>query len=349
MKSKNTKPHNKKRHIGYSMMFSSFSLVGISLTTCIVFFVMWFFSSDNTIMLQNMSVLTIFILTLIIGSVITLALRSLFISPLIKLTDAMNKVACGDFSIQLDCSSRQSDLVEIYSSFNTMVRELAHTDTLQTDFISNVSHEFKTPLNAIEGYASLLQDSSLSKQEQEAYVHKIISNTRRLSELVGNVLLLSKITNQSINPKLNRYRLDEQVRQAILSLESKWGTKDIDFDIELEEIEYKGAENLIGHVWTNLIDNAVKFSHQSGEITIRLENCMKNIKFTIRNFGSIIPTECIESVFTKFYQCDTSRQSEGNGLGLALVKRIIDVAKGRIEVESSIGTGTVFTVFLPHN
>jgi len=341
------KQNKKKRHIGYSLMFSSASVMGITLTTCLVFFVMWYFSKDNMIRLQDMSVLKIFILTLALGITITLVLRRIFISPLVKLGDAMNKVASGDFSIRLDNKCKRSDLTEVYTSFNTMVNELSNTDTLQTDFISNVSHEFKTPLNAIEGYASLLQDSSLSDDEQSVYIDKIMFNTRRLSELVGNMLLLSKVSSQSIQPKPSRYRLDEQIRQALLALESRWEKKDIDFDIELDVIEYTGTENLMVHVWTNLIDNAVKFSSKGGMIEIRLRKLEDSAYFSIRNFESIIPEESLEKIFTKFYQCDTSRKSEGNGLGLPLAKRIIEEAKGRIAVESSDETGTLFKVLLP--
>ena len=338
---------NKKLHIGYSVLFSSAAVLGIIITTVLVFLVMWYFSVDNSIRLQDVSVLTLIILTFILGSIITLALRKAFISPLIKLTDAMNMVAEGDFTIQLDSKSQQPDLIEMYSSFNTMVKELAKTDTLQTDFISNVSHEFKTPINAIEGYASLLQDTTLSEAEKNIYVEKIIFNTRRLSELVGNVLLLSKISNQSVQPKLNTYRLDEQIRQAILALESKWEKKNIDFDIELADIDYNGAENLMAHVWTNLIDNAVKFSPAGGRITIRLFKKSPLIHFIIMNEGTQIPPESIDNIFNKFYQCDTSRKSEGNGLGLTLVKNILDIANGSISVKSSLEEETVFEVFLP--
>ncbi len=343
----NCKQNSKKRHIGYSLMFSSASVIGITLTTGLVFFVMWYFSKDNMIMLQNMSVLKIFVLTLMLGIIITFALRRIFISPLIKLVDAMNKVAGGDFSIRLDSKCKRSDLTEVYTSFNTMVNELSNTDTLQTDFISNVSHEFKTPINAIEGYASLLQDSSLSQQEQSTYIDKIIFNTRRLSELVGNVLLLSKVSSQNIQPKFTHYRLDEQIRQALLALESKWEEKNIDFDIELDVIEYYGMENLMGHVWTNLIDNAVKFSNKGGPIEIRLSSLEDSAYFTIRNFGTIIPEENLNKIFTKFYQCDTSRKSEGNGLGLPLAKRIVEEAKGFITAESDPENGTLFKVTLP--
>lgn len=337
----------RKHHFSFSFMFSGASILGITFTTCIVFLLMWYFSSDNTISLQNVNVFNIFILTLFLSIIITFTLRRIFITPLVKLTEAMNKVAAGNFSIRLNPDSRHTDLAEVYSSFNTMVDELSQIDTLQTDFISNVSHEFKTPINAVQGYASLLQDKTLSQEERESYVDKIIFNTRRLSELVGNVLLLSKLSNQASPPKQNNYRLDEQIRQAILALESKWDSKNIDFDIELEDIVYTGAENLLAHVWTNLIDNAVKFSDQNGKITIRLNRKDNNAVFKISNAGAYIPEKEYDRIFVKFYQCDTSRKSEGNGLGLPLAKMIVEASGGKINVKSAKDQTTEFEVILP--
>ena len=343
-KNKNSTP---KPHLSFASMFSGASVLSITFSTTVVFSVMWFFSSDNTISLQDVSVYTMLALTFMLSVIITYTLRKIFISPLIRLTEAMNKVAAGDFSIRLDCDSRQDELTEVYSSFNTMVNELSQTDSLQTDFISNVSHEFKTPINAIEGYASLLSDSTLSDEEQKIYVDKIIFNTKRLSDLVGNVLLLSKLSNSTVQTTSTPYRLDEQIRQSILALESRWTAKNIDFDIDLDETEYCGSESTMGHVWVNLIDNAIKFSNNGGEVKIRLYNQNDKAVFTVTNKGISIPEISLDRIFTKFYQCDTSRKSEGNGLGLALVKMILDAAKGSIYVKSTDETGTEFKVILP--
>lgn len=336
-----------KPSFGYSLMFSSASILGITITTGIVFFVMWYFSIDKTIMLQNISVIKIFLLTLLIGTIITMILRRIFISPLIKLAQGMNKVASGDFSVRLECDDRRSDLKGIYASFNKMTKELSLTETLQTDFISNVSHEFKTPLGAIQGYASLLQESDISADKQRIYVDKIIFNTHRLSELVGNVLLLSKAEPDRIKNNLRYYRLDEQIRQSLLALESKWEPKEIVFDIELDEISYIGPEALMSHVWTNLIDNAVKFSFHGGNISLSLWEKNSCIHFRINNRGISIPENSLDRIFSKFYQCDTSHKSEGNGLGLPLAKMIVDACGGEIKVSSHPDTGTTFDVIIP--
>ena len=228
-----------------------------------------------------------------------------------------------------------------------MVKELAATETLQTDFISNVSHEFKTPINAIEGYASLLQDHQQSQDEQDAYIEKILFNTHRLSTLTGNILLLSKINNQSIHPQRTVFRLDEQVRQAIVALEQKWTEKDIDFDVELDKISYSGYESLLLHVWSNLIDNAIKFDPQGGMIALRLRQVEGTAVFTIDDNGPGVAPEEQERIFHKFYQSDNSHVMDGNGLGLPLVKKIVEFSGGTVTLENLPEAGCRFTVRLP--
>ena len=290
--------------------------------------------------------LRVLLISILSGAAIAVGLSKIFVSPMMKLGDAMRKVAGGDFTVRLDCTSKIRDVREVYGSFNTMVKELGNTETLQTDFVSNVSHEFKTPINAIEGYASLLQDSQLTDEQKNAYIDKIIFNTRRLSDLVGNILLLSKVNNQTISLKASTFRLDEQVRQSILALESKWEKKEIEFDIDLDEIEHTGYENLLSHVWLNLIDNAVKFSPQNGQIRIRLKQLAGSVTFSIWDNGLPIPEADIDRIFNKFYQGDNSHASEGNGLGLALVRKIVAAAHGTINVTSSEDAGTEFVVAL---
>ena len=210
-----------------------------------------------------------------------------------------------------------------------------------------MSHEFKTPINAIEGYASLLQDHHQSPEEQETYIEKILFNTRRLSTLTGNILLLSKINNQTIKPQRTGFRLDEQIRQAIVALEQKWTAKDIDFDVELDKIQYSGYESLLSHVWSNLIDNAIKFNPQGGMIALRLRQSGDCAVFTIDDNGPGVPPQEQERIFHKFYQVDNSREVSGNGLGLALVRQIVSFSGGTVAVENLPEAGCRFTVTLP--
>ena len=339
----------KRSRFNYGFMFSSAAVVGSLLSTALAMFIVWLLNRRFGVWLGMPYTIRVLLICILSGAAIAVGLSKIFVSPMMKLGDAMRKVAGGDFSVRLVCTSRIHDVREVYDSFNTMVKELGNTETLQTDFVSNVSHEFKTPINAIEGYASLLQDSQLTDEQKNAYIDKIIFNTRRLSDLVGNILLLSKVNNQTISPKTSTFRLDEQVRQSILALESKWENKEIEFDIDLDEIEYTGFKNLLSHVWLNLIDNAVKFSPQNGQIRIRLKQLDSSVTFSIWDNGLPIPEADIDRIFNKFYQGDNSHASEGNGLGLALVRKIVAAEQGTINVTSSEDAGTEFVVALPNS
>ena len=226
-----------------------------------------------------------------------------------------------------------------------MAKELESTEIVQSDFVSNVSHEFKTPINAIEGYTTLLQGCEGLTPEEQEYVEKILFNTKRLSTLVGNILLLSKLENQSIVTNKTNFRLDEQIRQSIVMLEPAWEAKSIEFDAELESIEYTGNESLLYHVWDNIISNAIKFSPENSEIKIRLSKSASNIVFTVEDEGPGISDTTKKHLFDKFYQEDTSHKSEGNGLGLALTSRILAICQGSIDAENIEG-GCRFTVTL---
>ena len=339
----------KRSKFNYGFIFSSAAFIGSLLSTALALAVVWLLNRRFGVWLGIPYTIRVLLISILSGAAIAVGLSKIFVSPMMKLGDAMRKVAGGDFSVRLDCTSKIRDVREVYGSFNTMVKELGNTETLQTDFVSNVSHEFKTPINAIEGYASLLQDSQLTDEQKNAYIDKIIFNTRRLSDLVGNILLLSKVNNQTISLKASTFRLDEQVRQSILALESKWEKKEIEFDIDLDEIEYTGYENLLSHVWLNLIDNAVKFSPQNGQIRIRLKQLDGSVTFSIWDNGLPIPEADIDRIFNKFYQGDNSHASEGNGLGLALVRKLVAAAHGTINVTSSEDAGTEFVVALPNS
>ena len=281
-----------------------------------------------------------------IGVAVTNHMTKMLIDPIAKLRSAMREVADGDFKVEAKCESRIQDVQDIYDSFNSMVRELSTTETLQTDFISDVSHEFKTPINAIEGYASLLEGEP-SHEEQRAYVEKILFNTRRLSALTGNILLLSKLSNQSILPQKTQFRLDEQIRQAIVALEQKWSEKELGFEVELAETPFFGYESLLPHVWTNLIGNAVKFSPKGGEIRIKMMRTEGAVVFTIEDDGPGIVPGDEEHIFAKFYQSESSHGMEGNGLGLALVRQIVEMSGGSVDVRNLEAGGCRFTVRLP--
>ena len=294
------------------------------------------------------TMLVLMITSVVVGLILTSFVSRVLYEPFKKLIAAMERIADGDFSVRLTDKARAKEVLEIYTGFNMMAHELQTTETLQSDFVSNVSHEFKTPINAIEGYAMLLQGSGdCVTPEQRGYVDKILFNTRRLSRLVGNILLLSRVDNQTMQNKPTRFRLDEQIRQSVVLLEPEWEKKDIEFDVELESVEYTGYENLLIHVWNNLIGNAIKFNPQGGWIGLRLKHQGKDCLFTIEDNGPGIPEEARRQVFNKFYQTDSSHKSEGNGLGLALVKQIVTLCGGTVETENRSQGGCLFRVKLP--
>lgn len=283
--------------------------------------------------------------SMIIGGLVTSFVAKYFFDPIRNMRKNMEKVASGDFTVRLEEHSASNEIMEVYSGFNLMVSQLQATEILQTDFVSNVSHEFKTPINAIEGYATLLQNNDDLTDDQRKYLEKILFNTKRLSSLVGSILLLSKIENQSIPDKVINYRLDEQIRQAIVSLEPLWEQKGTEFDIELDSISYSGNEMLMRHVWENLISNAIKFGPENDIIKIRLIKESKNAKFTIENKCAPLSEDTLLHLFDKFYQGDSSHKADGNGLGLALVKKILDLSGNQISAEST-ENGCCFTVTL---
>ena len=283
---------------------------------------------------------------LLVGILVTSQLSKFFFNPIKKLRGAMDRVAEGDYSVRLEEKSSSKEIMEIYTGFNLMVHELNATEILQSDFVSNVSHEFKTPITAIEGYSTLLQGSDNLDEDQQAYIEKILFNTKRLSSLMGSILLLSKLENQQIPSQQAEYRLDEQIRQSIVALEPAWAQKDIEFEAEMEKTCYLGNEPMMRHVWDNIISNAVKFSPNGGIIRIRLEKKQKELTVIVEDQGPGLTEEAQKHIFDKFFQADASHKQEGNGLGLALVKRILTMEKGQITAENKPEGGCRFSVTL---
>lgn len=337
-------PKRVRKKLGVQPYYMLIALAEIVIAALVALLLNWLLESVLEFRLPPW--LWVLVFSVVLSVVLGWLLNVLFFSPITRLSRAMRKVGEGDFSLQLESSSRIREIRDTYDNFNLMTRELQATEIVQTDFVSNVSHEFKTPINAIEGYATLLQSGQTS-DEQAMYVEKILLNTRRLNELVGNILLLSRIDHQAINSNCTRYRLDEQVRQAIVLLEPKWDSKELELDVDLETLDYVGNESLLLHVWVNLIDNAIKYDPQGGLLRLRLQRQDNNAVFTIDDSGPGIAPEAQSHIFDKFFQADSSRMAEGNGLGLALVKRVLDICGGAVHVENLPEAGCRFTVILP--
>lgn len=290
--------------------------------------------------------LEILILCVVLSSsVYYFILRKIF-SPLKKLSDASKQIARGDYKVHIDYNGDIEELRSSIDNFNRMVGELDSVELIRNDFVANVSHEFKTPLASIMGYVTLMQDPELTQEDKKEYISKIFFNIDKLNDLTENILRLSKLDNQNYSSEVVSYRLDEQIRESIVLLEPKWSKKDISFDINMPELVYSGQRELLFQVWTNIISNAIKFSDNGGSIMIFIRQSRGYIEVVISDDGIGMDEETQSHIFDKFYQGDTSRRSQGNGLGLALCKKILDKCGGKIFVTSEPGNGSVFIVQL---
>ncbi len=268
------------------------------------------------------------------------------IKPVSEISRASRKIAEGDYSTRLEYTGDIEELAEAVDNFNYMAQELGSVEMIRNDFIANVSHEFRTPLSTLSGYLTLLQDGGLSDDEREEYIRKAFFSIEKLNDLTDNILRLSKLENQASLDEPVTYRLDEQIRECIVILEPKWSAKDIGFELDLSEQTYTGQRSLLFQVWTNILSNAIKFSENGSTVSVKLESTERHHKIYISDEGIGMTEEQIRHIFDKFYQADSSRQSQGNGLGLALCKEILDKCGGRIFVTSKQGAGSVFLIQL---
>lgn len=265
-----------------------------------------------------------------------------------KISDAMQKVADGDYTVRLDAEKDQP-FRELYRNFNTMAEELGGVEMLKNDFINGYAHELRTPITSINGFAEMLlnDDGTLSREEKRSYLEIIASESRRLADLAGNSLLMSRLDTQKIIPDKKPFSLDEQLRRCSILLSGQWTEKELDMTMDLDEAVYVGDYDLMQHLWINLLTNAVKYTPKGGSITVTLKNEEKFIAVSVADTGKGISPEDRERIFDKYYQTDKSHSKRGLGLGLAICKRIVQLCNGTLEVESEVGVGSTFTVRLP--
>ncbi len=268
------------------------------------------------------------------------------------LTSAMASVAKGNYNIRLD-AKRMAPLKEMSESFNSMAEDLASVETLRTDFINDFSHEFKTPIVSINGFANLLLEENLTEEEQREYLTIIADESARLSNLAQQTMLMSKLDTQvKINESsIKSFSLSEQIRRCIILLQDSWASKNINMEIDLDKTSYVGDPTLMEHIWINLLNNAIKFTPENGVIKITLTQNASgdnpSIIFKITDSGCGMSQEEIAHIFDKYYQADSSHSGKGLGLGLAICNRVVTLCKGSISVESILDKGTTFTVSLP--
>lgn len=331
--------------LSLSVLLLVFVTVSLTMASVYGLFCLGVLNENN----YRLAPLVLVAISMVIGTVMAMTFGRHPVRIVEQASALMSRVAKGDFTAQMPVQGRAEEFHEIARSFNVMVQELAGTEMLRNDFVENVSHEFKTPLTAIEGYTTLLQKPDLSEEKRLEYTRRILVSTQRLNALTGNILLLSRLENQQMQVKRERYCLDEQLRECILLLEDEWSAREIDLDIDLTDCEITANRDLLAQVWQNVIGNAVKFTPRSGKISVALRQTDTGPEVTVADNGCGMTGEQQRHMFEKFYQGDRSRSTQGNGLGLALAKRIVDLHGGTIQVQSAPDQGTKMTISIPNN
>lgn len=274
--------------------------------------------------------------------------RFVVIRPIKKIIQAAEKMSEGDFSVRVPEVKGilgEDMFNQIGDCFNKMAEELSHVETLRTDFVANVSHELKTPLAVMQNYGTMLQAPDLPDEKREEYAKAITGACRRLANLITNILKLNKLENQQIYPVVKEYDLNEQICECLLQFEDRWEEKGLIIETDLEDgVMLHSDAELLSHVWNNLFSNAIKFTEPGGTVSVSLKSTEHHVIVKVSDTGCGMSPEVGAHIFDKFYQGDTSHSTQGNGLGLALVKRVVDIMHGEISVESAIGKGSTFTV-----
>lgn len=308
-------------------------------------------SQENLSLAAKLTFGNVVILSLLFTA-IDFVRRELVIQRSVRhIVQAAQTIVAGDFSVRVKPISRFSSdesFNEIVQCFNRMAEELASVETLRTDFIANVSHELKTPLAAMNNYATLLQAPDLPEEQRVAYAKAIAQRSRQLSRMMTNILKLNKLENQQIYPNCHPYDLSDQLCQSLLQFEDVWESKDIDLDTQIpDRVTISADQELLELVWNNLLSNAFKFTPAGGQVRLCLRQLDQQVAVTIQDTGCGMSPNTQSHIFEKFYQGDTSHATQGNGLGLALVRRVVDICQGSIQLTSAPDQGTTFTITLP--
>lgn len=341
------------RAIHHYLVF--FLMVAFVVTCCMLLFVRTLadtmglvFTPDNIGDAARLTFGSVLLISLFFGTFDYFRRRQTVDKPVKRILDAAERIMQGDFSVRIEPVkdfSGETGFNQIIDCFNKMTAELAGTETLRTDFIANVSHELKTPLAVMGNYATMLQKPNITDVERCEYAKAISDSTRRLAQLVTNILKLNKLENQQIFPQLDEYDLGEQLCESLLQFEDIWEKKNLNIETDIEDgVRIRSDSELLSLVWNNLISNAVKFTPDGGTIGVSLKTDGDLVAVSVRDTGCGIKPGVGPHIFEKFYQGDTSHATQGNGLGLALVKRVVDILKGEIGVQSVYGQGSTFTV-----
>ncbi len=338
-----------------SNFFIFFLLVAFVITCCLMLFVSTLqttlgheFTGEEITAAAKFTMVNVVLISIGVAFIDYLRRKFAVERPVAKITEATEKMIEGDFSVRIKPIGKfatDDSFNEIIECINKIAEELSGVETLRTDFIANVSHEMKTPLAVMQNYGTLLQAPDLSEEKRIEYAKAITDSSRRLANMMTNILKLNRLENQQIYPNPITFDLGEQLCESLLQYESTWEKKNIKIDTDIAENVFVSADaELLSLVWNNLVSNAFKFTEDGGKITIALAADEEYATVKISDTGCGMSAEVGTHIFEKFYQGDTSHATQGNGLGLALVKRVVDILEGGIGVESAVGVGTTFTV-----
>ena len=332
-----------------------FLVVAFAVTCCMLLFVTTLadsmglvFTSENIAQAAKLTFGNVVLITLIFGTIDYLRRKLMVERPVKRITEAAEKIMQGDFSVRIQPLRGIPDETgfnRIIACISQMAQELSGTETLRTDFIANVSHELKTPLAVMGNYAAMLQRPGITGEEKIEYAKAISEAARRLAQLITNILKLNKLENQQIFPQLAEYDLGEQLCESLLQFEDAWERKALNIETDIADgVQIRSDAELLSLVWNNLISNAVKFTPEGGTVSVSLKADDRFVTVSVSDTGCGMKPEVGQHIFEKFYQGDTSHATQGNGLGLALVKRVVDILNGEIGVQSVFGQGSTFTV-----
>lgn len=332
-----------------------FLLVAFVITCCTMLFVSILSDTLNITLndrdlnsAAKLTFMNVVILSFVFYVIDTIRRRLTVERPVKRITDAAEKIMQGDFSVRVSSQSKigtDDTFNQISECFNKMAEELGSVETLRTDFIANVSHEMKTPLAVMQNYGTLLQSPELSEEDRMEYAKGVTDGSRRLADMMTNILKLNRLENQQIYPQTTEFDLGEQLCECLLQYENVWEKAEIEIDTDIaENVKVKADAELLSLVWNNLFSNAFKFTEAGGTVTVSLSATEHHAIVKVKDTGCGMTQEVGAHIFEKFYQGDTSHSVQGNGLGLALVKRVVDIMQGEIRVESTLGKGTTFTV-----
>ena len=337
-----------------------FLLVAFIVTCCMMLFVSTLaksmglvFTKENIASAAKLTFGNVLLISLVSATIDYTRRKRMVDKPVQQIMAALDKVMQGDFTVRIPPVKEfagETGFNELIPAINKMTAELQGTETLRTDFIANVSHELKTPLAVMGNYATMLQQPGISEEDRVEYARAISHSSRRLAALITNILKLNKLENQQIFPQPQEFDLGEQLCECLLAFEEAWERKNLEIETDIaDDIRIRSDPELLSLVWNNLISNAVKFTPEGGTIAVSLKADGQNVTVSVRDTGCGIDAETGKHIFEKFYQGDTSHATQGNGLGLALVKRVIHIMNGEISVRSTPGQGSTFLVKIKRN